>query len=197
MSGPLKLKEYLKVDNVFSPDILAALKEFYKTPYEEIVQEVYGRVRYLGDPASQDSFEYEINCIVLDKVNTLLNSNFKVGDDVLDCVKYSLDYGTPDLPPHYDGDDTDIIFNYQLESNTVWPLGLDKEVIELQDNSALIFNPNSNIHWRPIKKFEPGEYVKMIFFRFRDQTNPSDYSHLRLSQNSPAFEEARAARKTL
>jgi hypothetical protein len=93
-------------------------------------------------------------------------------------AEYSSLYGIPELPPHVDGDTNDMIINFQLSSNTCWEIGLNLLMYKLEDNSAIIFNPNTNIHWRPKKIFNDGEYVKMIFFRLCDKKNKKDYSYL-------------------
>lgn len=93
-------------------------------------------------------------------------------------AEYSSLYGVPELPPHVDGDTNDMIINFQLSSNTCWEIGLNLLMYKLEDNSAIIFNPNTNIHWRPKKIFNDGEYVKMIFFRLCDKKNKKDYSYL-------------------
>jgi hypothetical protein len=93
-------------------------------------------------------------------------------------VEYSSKHGTPSLPPHYDGDNNDLIINYQFDSNTKWDLGVNFETYEIKNNSALVFNPNKTAHWRPNKIFNDGDFVKMIFFRFAKKENPTDYSDL-------------------
>lgn len=93
-------------------------------------------------------------------------------------VEYSSKYGTPSLPPHYDGDNNDLIINYQFDSNTRWDLGVNFETYEIKNNSALVFNPNKTAHWRPNKIFNDGDFVKMIFFRFAKKENQTDYSDL-------------------
>jgi hypothetical protein len=93
-------------------------------------------------------------------------------------VEYNNKFGQPNLPAHFDHDDKDLVFDYQWEANTSWDLGVGTEVYPLEDNSAIVFNANENIHWRPIKNFKDGEYVKMIFFRMNNKKKPSDYSHL-------------------
>lgn len=110
------------------------------------------------------------------------------------CVIYSAEYGDPRLPPHFDGDFTDFIIDYQLDSSTTWPLGADLSVYPLKDNSAVGFNPNKTIHWRPEKQFQPGEYVTMIFFRFVNSENPSDNSHLPHHPDDEVFKEVAAFR---
>jgi len=105
-------------------------------------------------------------------------------------VEYSNLYGKPNLPPHFDGDTNDLIINIQLKSNTVWDMGLNTEVYSLNDNSALVFNANKEVHWRTHKDFKDGEYVRMMFVRFHNPENKSDYSYQRLSQDHPIFKDA-------
>jgi len=112
-------------------------------------------------------------------------------------VEYSSKYGAPNLPPHFDYDTNDMIINFQLEANTSWDLGLGLETYSLENNSALIFNGNEHIHWRVHKKFNDGEYVRMIFFRFYNSEKRSDYSHLNYLQDDDVFKEVRDFRDSL
>jgi hypothetical protein len=112
-------------------------------------------------------------------------------------VDYSAKYGTPNLPPHFDGDGTDIIINYQLKSNTSWDIGLNESVYKIEDNCALIFNPNESIHWRTKKIFEPGESVRMIFFRFANLKGSKDNSHLRYNLADEVYKSANIFRDSL
>lgn len=112
-------------------------------------------------------------------------------------VEYNKKYGTPNLPPHFDGDISEVIINYQLSSNTSWDIGLDTKIYKIEDNSALVFNPNKNIHWRPHKTFNEDEHVKMIFFRFCSKENRIDNSHLRYSLDHEIYDEANRIRNGL
>ncbi len=112
-------------------------------------------------------------------------------------VEYNAKYGTPVLPPHFDGDSSELIINYQLSSNTDWDIGLDLEIYSLEDNSALIFNPNKTIHWRTHKDFKENEFVKMIFFRFISIKDQKDNSSLRYSLDHEAYKEANIVRDSL
>lgn len=105
-------------------------------------------------------------------------------------VEYSKDYGQPNLPPHIDADSNDLIFNYQIRSNTSWDIGLGVKNYNLKDNSCLVFDPNQEIHWRPEKKFKDGESVEMVLFRLVDTDNPQDRSNLIYMQNDPMFKDA-------
>jgi hypothetical protein len=112
-------------------------------------------------------------------------------------VEYNKNYGTPNLPPHFDGDLSEVIINYQLSSNTSWDIGLDTKIYKIEDNSALVFNPNKNIHWRPHKTFNENEYVKMIFFRLWSKENIIDNSNLRYSLDDDIYKKANELRDSI
>jgi hypothetical protein len=113
------------------------------------------------------------------------------------AVEYNPLYGEPNLRTHVDGDMNDLIINIQLDSNTVWDMGLNLQTYTLNDNSALVFNANKEIHWRVHKEFKDGEYVKMVFVRFCNPENMSDYSHLPMNPDDEMFKEAREFRDSL
>jgi hypothetical protein len=110
---------------------------------------------------------------------------------------YNNKYGIPNLPPHFDGDTNDLIVNFQLHSNTSWDIGIGLDVYGLENNSAIVFNANTNIHWRPHKTFNNGEYVEMIFFRFYNKGKRTDYSYVPMNQTDDAFKEAIQFRNSL
>jgi hypothetical protein len=205
----MKKDECYKIENFFDQDIV----EFFKKestriadkinsrplpknqraqPYDEFreIQDLYGRV-CITEMGMPDGLQERLNDLVSDLFNVKLVGELSLG------VEYNPKYGTPNLPPHFDGDNTEIILNYQLDSNTSWACGVNTTVFDMEDNSALIFSPNANVHWRPHKKFNEGEFVKMIFFRFYDPTKESDYSHLRLSLNDPVFDDMNELRERL
>jgi hypothetical protein len=110
---------------------------------------------------------------------------------------YSNKFGEPNLPPHIDADYNDLIFNYQIRSNTSWDVGLGVKNYKIKDNSCLVFDPNAEIHWRPYKNFNDGEYVEMVFFRLVDFNSPTDRSNMIYLQNDPMFREALDFRSSL
>lgn len=106
------------------------------------------------------------------------------------CVRYSGKFGKPNLPVHWDHDSSNMIANYQLNSNTNWNVGVDKKIYEMNDNTMLFFNPNEYTHWRPEKKFTDDEYITMLFFRFLDPYDPQkNNNHLDYPINHPIFNE--------
>lgn len=177
------------IENIFSDeDMEHILKTVSSVDFE--IDNSLGRVRAV--PAIKNLLHPRIiekfNDIVIEMGHPSLNMSG------ITYVEYSNLYGRPNLPPHFDADDNDLIINMQIDANTVWPLGLNLDVYELKNNSALIFNANKEIHWRTHKEFKDGEYVKMMFMRFGNLENKSDYSHLNLVQNDPIFDETRAFR---
>lgn len=134
-----------------------------------------------------------------DKLNNIANSvsNNNIEISSITYVEYNSKYGTPDLPPHFDGDSSDLIINFQIDSNTSWDIGIDLEVYSINNNSALVFNGNESIHWRPRKTFNDGEYVKLVFFRFQDIGNYIDNSHLRYSLDNEIYKEVNSFRDSL
>lgn len=112
-------------------------------------------------------------------------------------ISYSKEYGQPNLPPHIDADSNDLIFNYQIRSNTSWDIGLGVKSYNLKDNSCLVFDPNAEIHWRPHKNFKDGESVEMVLFRLVDVDNPTNRSNLKYFQNDPIFKDALDFRASL
>lgn len=130
-----------------------------------------------------------------DFVNIIFTKNYIFSHAMV--VEYNNKYGTPNLPPHYDADSHHMIVNYQLSSNTSWSIGLNTNHFRLEDNSAIAFNGNENIHWRPHKVFKDNEYVTMIFFRFIDKSNNSNYSHLNYWPDDKIFNEINHYRNSL
>jgi hypothetical protein len=110
---------------------------------------------------------------IIDKVFAVVKENV---DDTFSDLKFQFviyaEYstmagGNPMLNPHWDVSDTStIILDYQIESNVSWPIKVESQEFQLDDNSALLFDSVENIHYRPVRNFIDGEFVKMLFFRF-------------------------------
>jgi hypothetical protein len=178
-----------KIDNFFSKEELKELTDLINNSDDQKKFEELGR--------------FQINFVlpnhlykkISGMIQKMYDNNVVISSAMY--VEYNSKYGEPNLRPHYDGDFNDVIIDFQLESNTVWPLGLDLGVYELKDNSALIFNPNQYAHWRPKKIFKNGEYVKMIFIRLANPIQKSNYSHLRYHPSNDIFKEIRKYRDSL
>lgn len=202
-----------KITNIFSDDELSDLNNIINNKYiptldnGEYIQfnmeADAGIDQYLGRLQFNLSEELKNpNISIRQKINDIAEECFYANCKLpwslrnILYVNYSGKYGTPNLPPHFDGEVSDIIINFQLDSNTSWDLGIGTTLYKLENNSAVVFNANENIHWRPHKDFTDDEYVKMIFFRFC--THPAtDYSDKAYSQDHPIYQEAREFRDSL
>jgi hypothetical protein len=140
------------------------------------------------------SWDIDFKSTIMRKVQEITGKPYKYSGAI--CAEYTAKAGDPNLPPHFDGDQTDLILTYQIESNKQWGVGVDLTVYNLEDSDAVMFHPNENIHWRPHAKFEDGEFVRVMFLRL---TLPqmSDYSHKALSMDDPIFDEVKAYRDSL
>lgn len=196
---PIKINNLLSVEEVNN---FLSITEALETPlgpdgapvYEEdsgfSISKDLGRLQFTIENLSED---------LVTKLTNMANSllDFTVSMSGATYVEYNAKYGLPLLPPHFDGDSTELLINYQLYSNTSWNIGVDLQTYDIEDNSALAFSPNENIHWRPKKIFADEEFVKMIFFRFVNLKNQKDNSHLRYSLDHEALKEVREFRDSL
>ena len=75
----------------------------------------------------------------------------------------------PKLMPHYDDAFTEprFTFDYQIFSNTSWPIFVEGEEFVLGNNEALTFSGTHQVHWRTPKRFKDSEFIHMIFFHLR------------------------------
>jgi hypothetical protein len=195
------------IDNIFTQKELEILNNklnYSKVPLDENnnyvsyksndegvgVHQELGRLQFGGLENLSKEIKDKVNNIATNLFDKEVSFNHAMG------VEYKACYGTPNLPVHYDLDDNDLIINFQLLSNTQWGIGVDLEVYNLQDNSAVIFNGNEHTHWRPHKIFKDDEFVKMIFFRFKNYENTSDYSHLDHITCLKAFKEINKFRES-
>lgn len=179
-------QKFNKLFNVFSTQEINELHRLIDNalPEQLEIQEEYGRLC-----VSNLLIPFVIRNKLTEIVNSQLRNRLETSYSPL-CVIYSREYGEPNLPTHFDRDDTDIIIAYQLESSAItWELGLDANTYQLQDNEALMFNPNLYVHWRPKLQFGPDDFVKMLFFRFRSPDGPSDYGHPDYKVDDKIFKE--------
>lgn len=181
-----------KINNVFSDEEITKIKKVIQSTINSELDETLGR-KTVQLQSNDLGGELNKKLIKIAKEYSSANLLF------LGCsyVEYASKYGSPNLPPHFDGDASNLIINYQLESSTSWDIGLNKETYEMQNNSALVFDPNKSIHWRPIKTFNQGEFVSMVFFRFFDKDNPKENEHLRYSLDNEIYKDANTFRNSL
>ena len=182
-----------KIENLFTDEELVIINNSIERSEQE-------HDKRLGRSLHKDIVSRNISMMpILAKLKDIANkySDAKLSIKNVAAVEYNLKYGEPNLPPHFDGDVSDMIINFQLSSNTRWHIGLNMDLYDLKDNSALLFNPNKTPHWRPIKKFKEGEFIKMIFFRFINEKNISDYSDVKRQWDHQIFSDINKLRNNV
>jgi hypothetical protein len=183
------MKNVYEVLNFLLPEELEIIDSIMKDRKIEQTDGVLGRILYTVP------LPLEMKLAIQQRVEKLVDRKLdEIGGAF---AEYSSRYGQPNLPPHFDGDTNSLIIDYQYKGNTSWGLGVDTTVFEMEDNKAIIFNPNEYPHWRPHKTFEEGEVLTMIFFRFPDRSGNTDYSHKSHSPSDEIFANIRKIRDGL
>lgn len=153
-------------------------------------------IEYWKDRGRIDIRDPKIPEDIIDKFYTIVNNNVEdstqMGFDFVIYAEYSTrSEGNPTLIPHFDiSMGSTLILDYQLESNVSWEIGLESTFFDLQDNSGLLFDPLEYIHYRPVKTFKDGEFVKMLFLRFnvaKELKVHTDEDYKRLHEISTAY----------
>lgn len=183
------MENVYEVSNFLLPEELGVIELMMKDSKLEKEDGVLGRILYTVPIPD------EINEAIEQRVERLVGR--KLDAISASFAEYSSKYGQPNLPPHFDGDTNSLIIDYQYKGNTSWGLGVDTTLFDMENNKAIIFNPNEYPHWRPHKIFEEGEVITMIFFRFPDGSGKTDYSHKRYSQQDEIFADIRKIRDNL
>jgi hypothetical protein len=84
-------------------------------------------------------------------------------------ARYSKEYGNlPNLTPHFDNTflEQRLTIDVQLKSNINWAIIVEDNSFTLKNNEALTFSGTHQIHWREYKKFNPDDYIEMLFCHF-------------------------------
>jgi hypothetical protein len=86
---------------------------------------------------------------------------------------YNKNLGNPKLTDHIDSteDENTIMVDYQLEGNTSWAIRVENNDYTLLNNQALVFWGKKQRHSRPFKKFNEGEFLTNVLFRFNPNEN--------------------------
>lgn len=124
----------------------------------------FGRIDVRYPKISQDVIDKVFNIVKENADPTFIDLAFQF----IIYAEYSPKTGgNPMLNPHFDvSDTTTILLDYQLESNTIWPINIENDSFKLNDNDGLMFESVNSIHYRPRKNFLENEFIKMLFFRF-------------------------------
>jgi hypothetical protein len=127
-----------------------------------------------------------LNKDILQKVNNAVNhySGKQLQLSEYIYARYTKTSGAdPVLSPHIDFNETEYIFDYQLDGNINWPVYVEGQKYYLEDNSGVIFNSKEEVHWRPKRTFTEKDSLGMMYFHFVDPTGKK-YSTEELNEKS-------------
>lgn len=151
------------IDNVLDEGEIEQIYKNIAGAYNSYVMERYG----------QQVSNFEMPTSALNKIIKYCEEVSGVTGLILEAYQFSRyerftkedgNISSPKLVPHYDGfPEPRFTFDYQIRSNTSWPLFVEQKEFELKDNQALTFSGTHQIHWRSKKDFLPGQFVDMIF----------------------------------
>jgi hypothetical protein len=170
------------VKDVLTPEEIASIYKMLETPSQEYVMKRFNqKISDFQLPASVAKKVVEY-CEKISGESDLVISEYQF-------ARYTNIYeedgtlGAPVLSPHYDETfkEPRFTFDYQMASNTSWPLVVEEREYSLEDNQALTFSGTHQIHWRTKKVFSDEDFVDMIFF------------HLKKSNAEPKGVEVNAA----
>jgi hypothetical protein len=85
-------------------------------------------------------------------------------------VKYSNEYGVPQLTPHVDHP-TDVAFllDIQIDGNVDWPIVVNNSPVVLKNGDAVAIDVENQVHWRTAQQFNDGDFVYMLFLFFNSK----------------------------
>lgn len=166
------------IDNVLSRDEIEQIYREISQSYDSYVMERYG----------QKISNFRMPKSALDKIIKICEDVSGVTGLVLEAYqfsryeKFTRPDGTISMPrliPHYDSfPEPRFTFDYQISSNTSWPLVVEGTELTLADNQALTFSGTHQIHWRTDKVFNDGEFIDMIFCHlFLPNSTPNSEEH--------------------
>jgi hypothetical protein len=150
------------IENFFNTDQVNFLKSLQASQEQDNFLEPFnGRI---SKGIDINSLREDILEVIFDSLKNITDTEFVPTD--WGFTRYENKYGKPILHPHVDGNKTEIIVDYQLETNIDWPIYIGGDKYCLKDNNAAIFSGSEIPHWRPNIEFKDGDFVTMIFFHF-------------------------------
>jgi hypothetical protein len=162
------------IENVFSKTEIDYLKAMFK---QKETLKLYtfrpdtGRISITTSP---NSIKPEILVKVQEIIRNTYGKDYEIKD--VGFQRYKLEYGLPNLKPHVDDQNCQVVFDYQLESNKKWDLVVEGNSISLNNNDAVVFEGEKDVHWRNPVHFKSDEYVSMINFNAVDKHHWSNFT---------------------
>lgn len=160
MDNLLKNKQYIMLADISRETIETNMNDW-------VVDHYLGRIQCsLQDWEMSDDLKQ-----IITKFAKKFNENAEFR--YVSFVRYSKDFGYPQLGPHLDPPTKEhFMFDIQLRSTLDWPIVVAEEdgikEYTLDTNDALVLEITRNAHWRKPLKFKDDDYLDMLFFSYTD-----------------------------
>jgi hypothetical protein len=156
------------VDNVLTEQEIQEIYKMLETPSQQYVMKRFNQK--ISDFKLPEGVERKVikHCENISGETGLMISEYQFAR-YTNIVNEDGSIGAPVLSPHYDETfkEPRFTFDYQMRSNTSWPLVVEEREYALKDNQALTFSGTHQIHWRTKKIFSSEDFIDMIFFHLR------------------------------
>jgi len=162
------------IKDVFTPEQLAEIVKIVNSS-GRIIDEKHGR--YTSSiRASNGRQDDDCPLIIPDDIHDRLyelaanNCSKTAKQSYIKSAKYSGFLNPPpNLPAHLDDNACSYTIDLQLSSNIDWPLYVNGEKFNLEDNWAVVYDGENDLHWREdFPSRNPMSFVHMIFFHFAE-----------------------------
>lgn len=163
---------YKFIEKVFSKTEIDYLKDIVKENETAKLYSIRSDTGRLAMPLT--SLKPEIIAKVQEIIQNIYGKDYKINAVLFQ--RYKLEYGFPNLKPHTDNYISQVVFDYQIESNKKWDLVVEGDSISLNDNDAVVFEGEKDVHWRNPVYFKSNEYVSMINFNAVDKQHWSNFT---------------------
>lgn len=175
------------VDNVLTEQEIQEIYKMLETPSQKYVMKRFNQK--ISDFQLPESVAQKVvkHCEKISGESGLIISEYQY-------ARYTNIYeedgtlGAPVLSPHYDETfkEPRFTFDYQMQSNTSWPLVVEEREYALEDNQALTFSGTHQIHWRTKKVFSDEDFIDMIFFHLKKSNAEPKGAEVNESMNEKA-----------
>lgn len=175
------------VKNVLTEEEIQEIYKMLETPSQQYVMKRFNQK--ISDFKLPESIERKVikHCEEISGETGLMISEYQFAR-YTNIVNEDGTIGAPFLSPHYDETfkEPRFTFDYQMRSNTSWPLVVEEKEFALEDNQALTFSGTHQIHWRVKKTFSPEDFVDMIFFHLKKAGAEPKSSDVNMIMNEKA-----------
>jgi hypothetical protein len=179
---PIVIKDMFDEDELISITSIAN-KKFRNTPSKDMQEITWEEMYNDFTDAHIDKYfgkihislpDHEFEMFKPSTIKKIMKHVHEIDDEAtlkyFSIVKYSNEYGMPQLTPHVDHP-TDVAFllDIQIDGNVDWPIVVNNIPTVLKNGDAMAIDVENQVHWRTPQKFNDGEFVYMLFLFFNSK----------------------------